>query len=156
MKNSAVGSFLTLMMIVLFFSITSIALASPWQGWQGSGGWGMKSKYQRNYDPATVETRIGEVVSVDQITPVQGMYNGIHCTLKTSTETVSVHLGPSWYIERLDTRILPGDNIEVTGSRVTIQGQPAIIAAQIKKGDMLLTLRNNQGIPAWSGWRRGN
>ena len=156
MKNSILRSFLTLFFVMLFFSTSSIALAGPWQGWRGSGGWGMKGKYQRNYDPATVETRIGEVTSVEQITPVKGMYYGIHCILKTSNETISIHLGPSWYIERLDTQILPGDNIEVTGSRVTIQGQPAIIAARIKKGEEQLTLRNDDGIPAWSGRSSAN
>lgn len=156
MKNSTVGNFLTLLLVVSFLSITTTAPAGPWQGWRGSGGWGMKGNYQRNYDPTTVETFTGEVISVEQLTPVQGMYYGIHCLLKTGKEKVSVHLGPSWYIERLDTQILPGDNIEVTGSRVTIQGQPAIIAARIKKGDALLMLRNDQGIPAWSGWRRTN
>ena len=94
----------------------------------------MKGKYQRNYDPATVETCIGEVTSVEQITPVKGMYYGIHCILKTSNETISIHLGPSWYIE----------------------GQPAIIAARIKKGEELLTLRNVEGIPAWSGRSKPN
>jgi hypothetical protein len=117
MKNSFVGRFVTLISVVLFLSITSLAVAGPWQGWQGSGGWGMRSKYQRNYDPTTVETHTGEVTSVERVIPVQGMYYGIHCILKTSTENISVHLGPSWYIERLDTRILPGDSIEVTGSR---------------------------------------
>jgi len=63
-------------------------------------------------------------------------------------------LGPAWYIEQLDTIIEPGDRLEVKGSRVTYHGKPAIIAAEIKKGDAVLLLRDESGFPAWAGWRR--
>ncbi len=128
--------------------------APPWKGWRGSGGWGMGSAYQRMYDPATVETVTGTVESVNKITPMKGMYSGIHLTVKTDKETVDVHLGPEWYIERLDTKIQKGDTIEVTGSRVTIAGKSAIIAAEVKKDDHVLVLRDSNGVPAWAGWRR--
>ncbi len=134
--------------------IVSTALAGPWMGWRGSGGWGMGSQYQRMYNPATVETLSGTVESVDKITPMKGMHSGIHIMLKTEKETVSVHLGPEWCIERLDAKIQKGETIEVKGSRVTFAGKPTIIAAEVKKGDSTLVLRDNNGIPAWAGWRR--
>lgn len=132
---------------------TSIAFAA-WKGWRGSGGWGMGTAYQRMYNPATVETLTGTVESVDKIAPMKGMHAGIHVMLKTDKETISVHLGPEWYIERLDTKIEKGDKIDVKGSRITFEGKPAIIAAELKKGDSTLVLRDNAGIPAWAGWRR--
>ncbi len=132
----------------------SLAFAGPWKGWRGSGGWGMGSQYQRMFDPATVETVSGTVESVDKVTPMKGMHSGIHLTLKTDKGTIDVHLGPEWYIERLDTKILKGDEVEVKGSRVTIGGKPAIIASEVKKGDSVLLLRDNNGVPAWAGWRR--
>jgi hypothetical protein len=42
----------------------------------------------------------------------------------------------------------------VKGSRVTLAGKPALIAAEIKKGDTTLTLRDDNGFPAWSAMRR--
>ena len=136
--------------------ITSIVLAQPMKGpgWRGSGGWGTGTPYQRMYNPATVETISGTVESVDKITPMRGMYYGIHLQLKTDKETISVHLGPGWYIERLDTKIEKGDNVQVKGSRVTMMGKPAIIAAEVKKGDSVLKLRDENGFPMWAGWRR--
>ncbi|HBG04330.1 MAG: DNA-binding protein [Geobacteraceae bacterium GWC2_58_44] len=139
---------------LLMASLVSTASAAPWQGWRGSGGWGMGSAYQRIYDPAKVESVTGEVVSVEKITPMRQMKNGIHLQLRTEKETIPVHLGPSWYIERLDTRIEKGDKIEVKGSRVMVAGKPALIAAEVKKGDALLKLRDENGIPAWAGWRK--
>jgi len=137
---------------VLF--VVSAALAGPWMGWRGSGGWGMGSSYQRMYNPATVETVSGVVESVDKITPMKGMNSGIHIALKTDKETIAVHLGPEWYIERQDVKLEKGDTIEVKGSRVTFDGKPAIIAAECKKGDSVLILRDGAGFPAWAGWRR--
>ena len=122
--------------------------------WRGSGGWGMGSNYSRMYDPKTVETISGEVVSVDRMTPMKGMSYGVHLVLKTGKETVSIHLGPVWYIENQDIKIEPKDNIEVKGSRITFEGKSAIIAAEVKKGDEVLKIRDENGFPSWTGWRR--
>ena len=132
----------------------SIALAGMWSGWRGSGGWGMGSSYQRMYNPATVETITGTVESVKEMTPMKGMHSGIHLAVKTEKETLDVHLGPEWYVQRLDTKIEKGDKVEIKGSRVTIADKPALIAAEVRKGENTLFLRDSSGIPAWAGWRR--
>jgi hypothetical protein len=106
------------------------------------------------YDPKTIETFSGTVVSVTKIAPMTGMAAGVHIMVKTEKESVSVHLGPAWYIENQDVKIEPRDAVEVKGSRVTVSGKPAIIAAEVKKGDDLLRLRDEAGLPAWSAWRR--
>lgn len=130
------------------------AWAAPWQQWRGSGGWGVDGEYQRMYDPAKVETVSGEVVAIEKVTPLKGLRGGIHLQLKTDTGTVPVHLGPSWFIERQDSRIEKGDRVEVKGARVDLQGKQAIIAAEVKKGDTVLKLRDERGVPAWAGWRK--
>jgi hypothetical protein len=149
-RKSVIGALIALLLL----SLAAIAFAAPWNGWRGSGGWGMGGAYQRMYNPATVETVTGEVVAVEQTTPMKGMGGGVHLKLRTDKEMLSVHLGPAWYIERLDTRIEKHDRIEVTGSRVMVAGKPALIAAEVKKGDMLLKLRDDSGIPVWSARNR--
>ena len=104
---------------------------------------------QRNYDPKTVETVQGKVVSVEK---TQQRGRGIHLMLQTDKETIAVHLGPSWYIDKQSLKIEANDTITVTGSRLTIKEKPAIIAAQVKKGNETLKLRDDNGIPVW---RRG-
>lgn len=148
--KSIIGLLVTLSVLL----VVSLALAQPWKGWRGSGGWGMGTPYQRMYNPATVETISGTVEAVDKTTPMRGMHYGIHLLVKTDKETISVHLGPEWYLERLDTKIEKGDEVQVKGSRVTMMGNPAIIAAEVKKGDAVLKLRDDNGIPVWSGWKR--
>jgi hypothetical protein len=146
-------SIVGLVVVVSMFFTSSLALAA-WKGYRGSGGWGMGTSYQRMYNPATVETLTGTVEAVDKVMPMKGMSYGVHLQLKTEKETISVHLGPGWYIERLDTKIEKGDNVQVKGSKVTMMGKPVIIAAEVKKGDSVLMLRDENGIPLWSGWRR--
>jgi hypothetical protein len=106
------------------------------------------------YDPKAVETISGEVTVVDRITPVKGMSGGVHMNVKTDKETISVHLGPSWYLENQDVKIAAKDKVEVKGARTTFAGKPAIIATEVKKGDEVLKLRDDSGFPVWSGWRR--
>jgi hypothetical protein len=122
--------------------------------WRGGGGWGAGSPYARMYNPDTVVTVSGEITRIDKITPLKGMSYGVHLVLKTKDETLSVHLGPAWYIENQEVRIERGDKVEVLGSRITFDGKPAIIAAEVKRGNAVLVLRDKEGFPMWSGWRR--
>jgi len=147
--------FMTLIAIMTVFGLgTFITTDAMAKRGSGGGGWGQGTNYDRNYNSQTVETLSGEVVSVDKITPIKGMHPGIHAIVKTDKEIVSVHLGPEWYIENQDVQINPKDKIEVKGSRITFEDKPAIIAAEVTKGDEVLTLRDASGFPAWSGWRR--
>lgn len=122
--------------------------------WRGSGGWGPGTPYTRMYDPKTVETITGHVIKLDRITPLKTMAAGVHMTVKTDKEELSVHLGPAFYLENQDVKIAPKEKVEVKGSRVTFEGKPAIIATEVKKGDEVLRLRDDNGFPMWSGWRR--
>jgi hypothetical protein len=135
-------------------SSDSFAQRGPGMMWRGSGGWGPGTQYNRMYDPKTVETISGEIIAVDRITPMKGMTGGIHMNVKTDKETISVQLGPSFYIENQDVKLQAKDKVEVKGSRVTFDGKPAIIAAEVKKGDEVLKLRDDAGFPVWIGWRR--
>jgi len=150
-KNVAV---MVAIISVLALAFSTESFAQRGMKWNGSGGWGMGTQYGKVYDPKTAETIAGEVISVGRITPTKGMSYGVHLIVKTDKETVSVHLGPGWYIENQDIKIEAKDKIEVKGSRITFQGKPAIIAAEVKKGDEVLALRNESGVPVWNGWRR--
>ena len=105
------------------------------------------------FDPATVETVSGEVQKVDRIAPMRKMGAGIHLLIKTSKESIPVHLGPEWFMDRLDAKIEQGDRVEVKGSRITLEGKPVIIVSEVKRGDETLVLRDDSGVPVWSGWR---
>jgi hypothetical protein len=138
------------------FLFATDSFAQPMMKWRGSGGWGPGSQYGGMYNPNTVETITGEVVKIEQLTPMKVMSYGVHLVVKTQKETVDVHLGPAWYIENQDVKITAGDKIEIKGSRITFQGKPVIIATEVKKGEEILKLRDEKGFPVWAGWRRSS
>ena len=72
--------------------------------------------------------------------------------IKTPQETIEVHVAPSWYLAEQDFEIDTEEKVIVIGSRINIDGEEAIIAREIKKGDRTLTLRDENGFPMW---RRG-
>ena len=74
---------------------------------------GVPTPYNRMYEPAKAETLSGAVLAVTKVVPVKGMDAAVAVTLKTDKETIDIHLGPEWYIGRLDTKIVKGDTIEV-------------------------------------------
>lgn len=135
-------------------AIPSFASTDGWDGWRGSGGWGADSPYNRCYRPTGVETFSGDVSEVTAATPMPGMTEGVSLLLTMKTMSILVHLGPVWYIEHLDTPIKVGDHIEVRGARAFRAGLPAVIAAEVRKGESVLVLRDASGIPAWAGWRQ--
>ena len=152
----------TLMTTISISSILSAAIATaqpPMMGrgmmGRGSGGWGMGGSYQRLYNLKTVETISGEVVAIESVMPMGGMSGGVHLQVRTpKNELMSVHLGPSWYLDRQDVSLQVKDKIQVKGSKVTIADKPALIAAEVKKGAQTLVLRDADGFPVWSGWRK--
>ena len=152
--KSIFGSLVTVLILAGLGVFSAPSLAQPGMKWHGSGGWGPMAPYGRMYDPATVETVSGEVVSIQHFVPEKGMHAGVHLQLKTDKETIDVHLGPAWYVENQDVKIAPKDQIQVKGSKITFDGKPAVVAAEVTKGGETLTLRDQNGVPAWSGWRK--
>lgn len=115
------------------------------------GGWKRWGPSSRGYDPKTVETVVGEVVGVDRLPGGKGRSYGVGLTLKTEKETVPVMLGPAWYLEQQGLHLAPRDKVEITGSRTSYEGRALLIAGEVKKGDKILKLRNEAGVPAWAG-----
>jgi len=141
------------LLLLMLLTTGSAVAVDRFQG-RGSGGWGAGLPYNRLYDPMAARTLKGEVVWIKKLVPADGMADGLHLLLKTRETSLPVHLGPLWYLERQDFSIGAGDAIEVTGSQVIFEGMPALIAAEVKKRDNVLLLRETSGFPLWSAWRR--
>jgi hypothetical protein len=120
-------------------------LAQP----QGRGG-------GPRYDLATEATVTGTVESVEHIAGPGGGrgrrgLGGTHVTLRTNSETLEVHLGPTAFLNEKKLAIAKGDMLVITGSRVTLDGERVLIAKEVKKGDSTWTLRDAAGLPLWRG-----
>lgn len=120
---------------------------------KGSDGGGSRFDCGRMFDPEAVETFTGSVEKVNKITWGNGRQYGVHLKVKTDKGSTDVHLGQNWYIDNQDIRIIPGDKVDIKGSRITFKGKPVIIASEVKKGDEVLQLRDENGFLVWAGWR---
>lgn len=115
----------------------------------GPGARGPRGPGPRMYDPSTVATLSGEIVTVEKVTGRRG--EGVHIRLQTASEQLPVHLGPSWFLDKEGLKLAPGDQVEVTGSRITFGGKAAVIAQVLKKGAEAVVLRDARGVPVWAG-----
>jgi hypothetical protein len=103
------------------------------------------------YRPVALETVSGEVIDVYQMTARRGRGYGLHLLLRTSDRTIDVHLGPTRYLENEDFRIERGSSLEVKGEQIPTEGLPAMTAFEVKQGDDVLALRDEDGTPLWRG-----
>ena len=112
------------------------------------------SAQDRNYDVDTVATLHGTATAVTVVPARGGRAGGSHLALESDGRVIDVHLGPSWFLERQGLALAKGDSVEVTGSLVEENGTTFLIARELKKGAKVVALRDERGVPAWSGGRR--
>jgi hypothetical protein len=115
------------------------------------GGWGM-GMGARGFDPSTVTTVQGKVESVEAGQGRRG--HGVHLKLSAGSETVWVVVGPSFWLDEQPVKLAAGDLVDVKGAKSVRFGQQVIVAQEIRKGAQVLTLRDEDGRPAWRRGRR--
>ena len=146
--------------IVFLGLVISLVLVCPVLAQPGpGGGMGMGSGMgPRLYNPQTVTTVKGTVEKVEELNMGRGGMGMKfrELILKTDKGSLTVHLGPGFYLDQQKFAVKAGDTLEVTGSQVTLNNQPAIIAREVKGNGQTLKLRDDQGIPAWRGMGRGS
>ena len=103
------------------------------------------------YDPQTLVTVAGTVVSTTPAPVKPGLPYLVYLTMQTGKGKLTIFLGPSHYVDKLPVQIKVLDKIQVTGSKVMWEGSRVILAAEVKKGDKVQKLRDPDGVPVWSG-----
>lgn len=101
------------------------------------------------YEVSSETTITGTVEDVLQ--PHMGHMMGTHLIVKTATETIEVHVGPSNFVTKEGFAFGKGDSIQVLGSKVTIDGKEALISREVTKDGKTLILRDKTGRPLWAG-----
>ncbi len=111
-------------------------------------GWGSG----QHLDPATLETVRGTVLEVQRSLSRSGAaYRGVHLLVETTSEQLTVDLGPEWYVDEQPVRVEAGDVVEIVGSRIMREGSASLVAVEVKKEEQILKLRHRDGTPLWSG-----
>lgn len=148
------------MRLRLFFLLISVLVTLPVvfaQGFSksplGHGSSRPGAAYMLSFDPATLETVEGTVTRINQVPHPNVWLTGVHLSLRTREGEVSVHLGPSWFIDNQELHLALEDRISVTGSHVRPNGVETIVAVEVRRGEEVLHLRSSDGMPVWVAWR---
>jgi hypothetical protein len=107
-----------------------------------------------NYNAAVETILTGTIDEVITMGPGGAAMGGVHLTLTTPSGVTDVHVGPTWFVTSKQIEFTKGDALTVVGSTSTMGGKSVIVAREIKKGDQVLTLRDANGFPLWSGHHR--
>lgn len=100
------------------------------------------------YDVSSETTITGSVQDVLQ--PIMGRMTGTHLIVKTETETIEVHVGPTDFVTNEGFAFAKGDSVQILGSKVNIDGKDALISREVTKNGKTLTLRDKSGRPLWA------
>ena len=131
-------------LLVIFLSLL-LSTVTGGPACRGSGGGEAPIHFSRMYDLKTVETLSGEITAVEKFSPGRGgPPQGLRLRVKFPQETLLVILGPIVYVEKQNVKFAAGDRVEVKGSRMTVRGEPLIVAAEVRKGDQVLKMRKCQ------------
>jgi hypothetical protein len=79
-------------------------------------------------------------------------------TIKTDDgKSLSVHLAPGSYLDSKGFTLAQGDKVMLKGWNVERKGKSVFIASEVQKGDQILMLRDEQGVPQWKnkGMKKG-
>lgn len=101
------------------------------------------------YDKTSETTVKGALDSVKQVDTPSGV-KGTRLYLKQGGQTIEIYAGPANFFAKSGIVFTKGEALEVTGSKVDIQGASALLARQIKSGGKTIVVRDENGRPVWA------
>ena len=98
------------------------------------------------YNPATEDIVRGVVQEAQDFDcPVSEGELGSHLMLKTAQGVLRIHLAPARLMAKRNLRFVAGDQIQVLGSKVRLEGMNGLIAREITRGNETIIFRDGQG-----------
>lgn len=103
-----------------------------------------------SFDPQQQETFTAVVSEVKDYHCMVSGTMGTHLVLKSYNGGVyEAHLAPAKFMKEYDIHFKASDVVTVTGTKVTFDGKPAILARVIKLRNETFTFRDEKGRPLW-------
>jgi hypothetical protein len=103
----------------------------------------------------TEETIQGSIKEIQQIPGQRPGMVGLRFVVAASTgDAVTVLVGPAYYLAQAGYSPKVGDKISVEGFMIQSDIDTLMVARTITAGSVTVTLRDEQGMPLWSGGGR--
>jgi hypothetical protein len=130
--------------LVLVLALVSSAGTQAQERRQGGGGSGLPP-----YNTATEVTLSGKVASNGSSPTMSGQEFAM-VTVTVDAGPLHVLLAPMDFMKKQGFTMADGAAVQITGMPgLRFQGEPAMLARQVKTGSRTLTLRDASGRPAW-------
>jgi hypothetical protein len=142
-KHRLSGDFCTTLVLAACLVLLSVTPASA-QKTQASAA--------PKYDPKT-EARIKGVVDELKLSAKGSEKEAAHLLMKDGAVILDVYLCPSSFLNDMGISFHKGDEIALTGSKITEDGADLILAREVVKGTDTFLFRDEKGNPVWS-WHR--
>lgn len=119
-------------------------------------GWGAESEFEALYDTWEHDRVKGKFVKFKDITPLDGMAEGIAIEVRNrdDDQIVTGILGPKDYVgmDHMDYPLRKGDKIKLYGAWAEVDGQEMMIATKIKYKDdsQYKVRRTKDGVAYWN------
>ena len=140
----------------IFFSISRNSDISPRS--RGLVTWAKeeegRARGNEKYDTSQVEIVSGEVAAVKDIETKSGKTSGVGLELNAGGQNLLVYLGPHIYVDLQNVSIIPGDNVEIKGVKIALEGQIILLAGEVNKGGEVLKLRDDNERLFWASNRQ--
>jgi hypothetical protein len=138
----------------LIFAVALAATTAHAQAVVGTGATGhpASSPFNNLYDRQNEQIVVGKVVGKGVARPEPGMAESMSLLVKTPKgATVTVELGPRWFVANQVAHVNLNDRVKVIGSTVNWHGGPVLLAKQVvnQKTLKVLAVRDLQGFPYW-------
>jgi hypothetical protein len=78
--------------------------------------------------------------------------NTVHIMLKSDTGSLDVTVAPEKFLKEMEITFAKGDAVQVLGSQLTIDGNPALLAREVIRNGDVMVMRDEHGKPVWLGW----
>lgn len=101
------------------------------------------------YDPMTVKTVSGSVVSTIDFNPGCPSAGPSGVIITSEGQNYTVFLGPDCFIKQMGLTLPCGDIITVTASLRCVQGKNYLVASRVIADNKTYDLRTTNGIPLW-------
>jgi DNA/RNA endonuclease YhcR with UshA esterase domain len=76
----------------------------------------------------------------------------VHITLKSDKGLLDVAVAPEKFLKEMEITFAKGETIEVLGSRVSVDGNPLLLAREVTRNGDVMLMRDEKGKPVWDGW----
>ncbi len=74
---------------------------------------------------------------------------GSHILLDTPDGDIEVHVAPNDFLTSNNFAIERHEEIEIVGSRITVNGEEMIVARELTQDGRTLAVRDSNGMPSW-------